>query len=276
MNHTPSSQPTRPVGQKGKAISPAKYYIGTSWKMNKTVREAIDYAKSLVRQLDTITGLEQVQVFLVPPFTAIAAVKEHTLGRCLVGAQNMHWCDWGAFTGEISAPMLVDLGADLIELGHSERREYFNETDGRINQKVLNAVKHGLRALVCVGEKADDKQFGVSGETLGRQVRIAVNRLAKADIARVWIAYEPVWAIGAEGVPAEPDYVRDMVAHIRKVLRDALGRAGTQVPVLYGGSVSRDNAASILHHGGCDGLFIGRSAWEADGLVEIIRRCLAP
>ncbi len=255
-------------------MNKVEYYIGTSWKMNKTVREAVAYSQSLLRQLDAITGLERVQLFLVPPFTALSAVKEHTRGRCLVGAQNMHWDDAGAFTGEISAPMLVELGAELVELGHSERRQHFNETDARINQKVHNALKHHLRPLVCVGEKADEKIFGVSRETLGRQVRIAVHGVDETNASRIWIAYEPVWAIGTEGVPAEPAYVRDMVLHIRAVLRDALGAAGAQVPVLYGGSVHRENATSLLHEGGCDGLFIGRAAWEADGLAEIIRRCL--
>jgi L-erythrulose 1-phosphate isomerase len=256
-------------------MNPSTLYIGTSWKMNKTIREAIAYCQSFVGQFDTITGREHLQVFLVPPVTALAAVKEHTLGRCLVGAQNMHWDDSGAFTGEISAPMLIELGADLVELGHSERRVHFNETDASINRKVLSALKHRLRPLICVGETADEKRYGVALDVIARQIRIALNAADQEDAGRVWIAYEPVWAIGSGGSPAESGHVREAVAHIRSVLHEVIGASGSHVPVLYGGSVDPGNAAELLHHGGCDGLFVGRAAWESDGLVEIIRRCLA-
>lgn len=250
-------------------------YIGTSWKMNKTICEAIVYCQSLVRQLDTIADRDRVQVFLMPPVTALAAVREHTQGRCLVGAQNVHWEDSGAYTGEVSAPMLVELGADLVELGHSERRAHFNETDLLINRKVHQALKHGLQPLVCVGETAAEKRFGVAPETIARQVRIALHGVAGADAARVCIAYEPVWAIGTGSEAADPSYVRDKVGHIQNVLRHSLGSAGARVPVLYGGSVDPENASTLLCEGGCDGLFVGRAAWEPEGLVEIIRRCLA-
>lgn len=243
--------------------------------MNKTIREAVAYCQSLVGQLDTLADRERVQVFLMPPVTALAAVRKQVQGRCLVGAQNMHWDDSGAFTGEISAPMLVELGADLVELGHSERRAHFNETDALINRKVHGALKHRLQPLVCVGETADEKRFGVAREAIARQVRIALHGVEAEDAARVWIAYEPVWAIGVGSVAAEPDYVRERVEHIRSILLHSLGSAGARVPVLHGGSVDRENAATLLFGGGCDGLFVGRAAWEPAGLIEIIRRCLA-
>ena len=141
--------------------------FGSNWKMNKTASEALDYVQRLLELLDKAENIEdRAQVFLIPPFTAIEAVKRASLGRFLVGAQNMHWEDSGAHTGEISAPMLCELGVDLVELGHADRRQYFNENNVCVSRKVRTALRHNLRPLVCVGESAEDRDFGVEKETV--------------------------------------------------------------------------------------------------------------
>ena len=153
-------------------MNPPRLYLGSGWKMNKTVREAVDYVARLLAILPTLEGVDQVQLFVVPPFTALEAVKRQSGERLWVGAQNMHWAEKGAYTGEISAAMLAELNVDLVELGHAERRRYFNETDADINRKVQAALAHGLRPLLCVGETLEEKQAHAEHETVGRQLEI--------------------------------------------------------------------------------------------------------
>lgn len=241
---------------------PPTAWIGTSWKMTKTLAQAREYAQVLA-------GLEWpagVQPFVVPPATAIAAVAEILPpgGPVLVGAQDAHWEDEGAWTGEVSVPQVKDAGARLLEIGHSERRAHFGETDERVNLKVHAALRHGVLPLVCVGEDAAQRSAGSAVEVVSAQVRAALEGVA--DDARVVLAYEPVWAIGAGGSPASPDDIVAVVAAIGAV-------AGPGRPVLYGGSVSLDNAAALVKVPGVDGLFVGRSAWDVEGfkaLTEIV------
>jgi triosephosphate isomerase len=156
------------------AMNSHRILFGTNWKMNKTRQEASDSTSRLLELLETTRGIEQAQVFVIPPFTAIDAVKRASGGKLWTGAQNMHWAKWGAYTGEISAPMLIELGVDLVQLGHAERRRYFNETDTEVNRKVHSALRYALRPLICVGEQAEDKEFGVARETLSRQIKIVL------------------------------------------------------------------------------------------------------
>ena len=212
---------------------------------------------------------------LFPPFTAIEAVKRASLGKFWVGAQNMHWEDSGAYTGEISAPMLRELGMDLVELGHAERRQYFNENDVCISWKVRAALRHNLRPVICVGESAEDRNFGVENETVMRQVRMAITNVKPQDAQNLILAYEPVWAIGEEGTMASPDNVREMSGHIRCVLESNLGtEAASRVPIIYGGDVNENNAPQILRDGGVRGLFIGRAALQVENFIHLIRACL--
>jgi len=248
------------------------FWIGTSWKMNKTLRQARDYAQQLLPAAEWRDP--RLQAFIIPPFTALAtvceALKETPL---LVGAQNMHWADHGAYTGEISPPMIKDCGAALVELGHSERRSLFNETDKTINCKVQAALAHGLRPLICVGESERDKRYGLAAEVVAMQVKIALHGLMPAALRQVLIAYEPVWAIGESGIPATPDYANEMHGRIRLVLA-ALTAEAAQVPILYGGSVNLQNCRDLAAQPQIDGLFIGRAAWEAAGFLEIVRAVL--
>jgi triosephosphate isomerase len=186
-----------------------------------------------------------------------------------LGAQNMHEQDFGQFTGEISPLMLKEIGVDIIELGHSERRQYFNETDEAVNKKALAALKHGFTPLICIGEQQADKDYGVSKEMLAKQLKIALTDVPATAIGQFWIAYEPVWAIGVGGTPAATPYVEEIHDFLRQVLIDRYGPSGQAVPLLFGGSVNINNASNYARLDNVDGLFIGRSAWEPD-LFEAI------
>jgi len=247
--------------------------LGAGWKMNNTVQEAEDYAGRLRWALDGMTGLEEMQLFVVPPFTAIAAVKRLSAGRFWVGAQNMHWEESGSYTGEISAPMLAELGVDLVELGHAERRHYFNETDETVRRKVLAALHHGLRPLVCIGETLQDRESGVAKETISRQIRMGLSGVAPECASMLMLAYEPVWAIGEDGTTASAREVSIMNTHIRQVLGEILDTQAASVPVLYGGTVDEENCRELLLEGGPDGLFVGRAAWHVEGFTRLIEAC---
>jgi triosephosphate isomerase len=246
-----------------------KFRVGTGWKMNHTLQMARDYARTLA----AAERPAEIELFVLPPATALAEVARHLEGSGVrVGAQNAHWAEKGAWTGEISMTMLADAGASLVALGHSERRTHFNETDLDEHRKVRAALDKGLTPLVCVGETADEKRLGAAIETNARQARMALAGLTHAEAARVWLAYEPVWAIGEGGVPAAPAYADDRQARIVEVARGVTGR---RVPCLYGGSVTAANCAALLRQPHVDGLFIGRAAWEVGGYLDILARCAA-
>jgi triosephosphate isomerase len=248
----------------------SKAWIGTSWKMNKTLPEALAFAEALVAA--EATRDPRIQRFVIPPFTSIREVKGVLCATSVkVGAQNMHWADRGAWTGEISAPMLVDCGMDMVELGHSERREHFGETDETVGLKVEAAVRRGLIPLICIGETLADRESGKADEVLAREVLGALGKLTPdRKSAPILLAYEPVWAIGEKGVPASPEYADARQARILDVAASTLGR---RPPCLYGGSVSPNNCAELIAYPHIDGLFIGRAAWDAAGYLDILARC---
>ena len=247
-------------------------WIGTGWKMNFLRAEAEAYVDELGVALQGGVP-EGLQIFVVPPATVLRAVRERAKGLpLLVGAQNMHWEESGAFTGEISPAMVKDCGADLVELGHSERRAMFGETDAAVNRKVHAALAHGLTPLVCVGETADEKRLGAARESVVRQAKIALHGVPAQRIPEVLLAYEPVWAIGAGGTPAEPGYAAQMHAALRAAIGEVHGAAtAARCAILYGGSVDLGNARPFLAEREVDGLFVGRTAWKASGLVALIR-----
>lgn len=247
-------------------------WVGTSFKMNKTLAEALDFAEALATA-DAARD-SRIQRFVIPPFTAVREVKARLKDTSVkVGAQNMHWDDAGAWTGEISAPMLTDAGLDLVELGHSERREHFGETDETVGRKVESAVRHGLTPLICIGETLAEREAGQADAVLKRQVEGALVRLeGEAKTRPVLLAYEPVWAIGVNGIPASADYADDRHARIAETARACLG---VDVPVLYGGSVNPGNCVELITKPHIDGLFIGRSAWAAPGYLDILARVAA-
>ena len=247
-------------------------WIGTSWKMNKTLAEARAFAKGLLDAEERADA--RIQSFVIPPFTAVREVKSMLRETSVkVGAQNMHWADDGAWTGEISPSMLKDCGLDLVELGHSERREHFGDTDEIVAAKTEAAVRHGLTPLVCIGETLAQREAGQARNVLESQVRAALSQLKGAQKnAPLLFAYEPVWAIGVHGVPATSDYADARHSEIGAVAADVLGRV---VPCLYGGSVNPENCEELMSCPHIDGLFIGRSAWQVEGYLDILARCAA-
>lgn len=248
-----------------------KFLLGTNWKMHKTEAEAILYTKDLIKLVD---DYPMYQFFIIPTYTDLKEVKKLTdTSNIQLGAQNMHWQDEGAFTGEISPLMLNELGIDLIELGHSERRQYYNETDFTVNYKVLAGIKYGLKPLICIGENINEKEWDATNETLAKQLKIALKDVDKKDVVNTIIAYEPVWAIGENGIPAEPSYAGEVHTFIRKLLTSMYDEnIAKDIPILYGGSVNIDNAVSLKNQPNVDGLFIGRSAWNIETFRIIAKR----
>jgi triosephosphate isomerase len=246
------------------------FWIGTSWKMNKTLAEARAFAEGLVAA--DATRDPRIQRFVIPPFTALREVKSMLADTSVkVGAQNMHWADDGAWTGEVSPVMLKDCNLDIVELGHSERREHFGETDDTVGLKAEAAVRHGLIPLICIGETLAEREAGRAQEVLATQVRGALAKLTgDQKDATILLAYEPVWAIGANGVPATADYADARQAEIIALSQDVLGR---KLPCLYGGSVNPQNCEELISCPHIDGLFIGRAAWKVEGYLDILTRC---
>ena len=241
-------------------------WVGTSWKMNKTLAEGREWASGL---RDHLAGAapEGVQPFVIPSFTATAAVRE-VLGEdspVLLGVQNAHWEDAGAWTGEVSVPQAKDAGAQIVEIGHSERREHFGETIETTRLKVAATLHHGLTPLLCIGESAEVKDSGGTSEFILDQAHGALEGLDEQQLSRVVIAYEPIWAIGEQGRPATVEELIEPFA--------ALGEqyTGKVAGLLYGGSVNLENAAGLLGIEHATGLFVGRTAWQLEGYLELLR-----
>jgi L-erythrulose 1-phosphate isomerase len=242
-------------------------WIGTSWKMNKTRAEAIAFAEALVASPFALTN--ECQPFVVPPFPYISDVASRLAKTFVkIGAQNMHWADHGAWTGEISPVMIKDCGATLVELGHSERRTYFGETDETVALKTQAAVKHGLTALVCIGDTRAEFDADETAAALERQVRGLLKYVSAQARGNVIIAYEPVWSIGEGGTPATPEFANEQHIKIDALVRKLTGDA---LPILYGGSVNPQNCVALAGQSHIDGLFIGRSAWDVQGYIGIMK-----
>ena len=241
-------------------------WIGTSWKMNKLRADARAYAETL--KASAVADTTSAQLFVVPPFPSIADVADILRGtRVKVGAQNMHWEDKGAWTGEVSASMVKDCGAVLVELGHSERRTFFNETDETVALKVRAALANDLLALVCIGDTRAEYETGATADILAKQTRGALKYLGQRAPGRVIIAYEPVWSIGEGGIPADPDFANEQHGKLKALTAEL---AGEPLPILYGGSVNRENCVALANRSHIDGLFIGRAARDATGYIAII------
>jgi triosephosphate isomerase (TIM) len=244
---------------------PRTPYIAANWKMNKTVAEASDFIDALLPRI----AATQNDVVVCPPFTALHEVVERRRGTAVrVAAQNMHEAESGAFTGEVSAAMLVELDVEAVVLGHSERRQYFNETDEALALKVPAALAADLEPILCVGESEAARDGGQTEEVLERQLQADLAEVFDDDIARVVIAYEPIWAIGT-GKVATPEQAQEACAFIRDVLR-ARGAAADDVRILYGGSVKPDNAAELLALPDVDGALVGGASLDAEDFAAIV------
>jgi triosephosphate isomerase (TIM) len=240
-------------------------YIAANWKMNKTVAEAAEFVDALLPRI----AATQCDVVLCPSFLALAEVVERRRGTAVrVAAQNMHEEEWGGFTGEVSAPMLVELDVEAVVLGHSERRQYFGETDEALARKVPAALAAGLEPILCVGESEAARDGGETEEVLERQLQVDLATLESGQLAEVVVAYEPIWAIGT-GRTATPEQAQEACAFIRDVLR-MRGAATEQVRVLYGGSVKPDNAAELMLKPDVDGALVGGASLDPADFAAIV------
>jgi triosephosphate isomerase len=249
-----------------------RQYIAGNWKMYKTASEAREYVQRLLSRLPMGNG---VDLALCVPFTALAATVDALGGSDVhVLAQNMHQESEGAYTGEVSAPMVAELGVNGVLLGHSERRQYFNETDRALQEKVPAALEAGLQPMLCVGESEEEQEAGDTQRKLRHQVQEALEKVPDKRLQDVVIAYEPIWAIGT-GKVATPEHAQDAIGFIRALVGDRSEEAAQRVRVLYGGSVKPDNARDLLGQPDIDGALVGGASLDPDGLVEIVKAAAA-
>jgi triosephosphate isomerase len=241
--------------------------IAGNWKMHKTIAEAEMFISGLLPRISSVDG---VDVAICPPFTALQAMVDSTRGsRVEVFAQNMHEAPQGAFTGEVSAPMLTEIDVHGVVLGHSERREYFNEIDRSLAQKVPAATAAGLKVILCVGETEDEREAGETQRKLRHQVQEGLENLEDAQLGDVVIAYEPVWAIGT-GKVATPEQAQDAIAFVRALVADRDKEQAERTRILYGGSMNAENAAELLALPDVDGALVGGASLDPESFAAII------
>jgi triosephosphate isomerase len=242
-------------------------FMAGNWKMNKTVAEAEAFIAALLPQVATCSG---VDVAICPPFTALEPMIESARGsNVAVYAQTMHEADSGAFTGEVSAPMLAELDVDGVILGHSERREHYNETDRALALKVPRALEIGLVPILCVGETEEEREDGNTERKLRHQVQEGLEKVPVERLAEVVVAYEPIWAIGT-GRTATLEQAQEAIGFVRALVEDFDKAAGGQVRILYGGSTKPDNIAELLTLPDVDGALVGGASLEADSFAEMV------
>jgi triosephosphate isomerase len=238
-----------------------------NWKMYGTHTEAVALVAGLKA---AVAGLADREVLVAPPFTALAPVAAALQGsKILLAGQNLHWEDSGAFTGEVSAPMLRDVGCTHVIIGHSERRQLFGETDEAVSKKVEAALRHGLTPIVCVGELLAEREAGRTLAVIERQVSGALKGLTPDAIGSLVVAYEPVWAIGT-GKVATPEQAQEVHAAIRGML-SKIGKAAAAARVLYGGSVKPDNVDGLMRKPDIDGALVGGASLKVESFARIVR-----
>jgi triosephosphate isomerase len=249
------------------APSQRRPLIAGNWKMHKTVAEAETFIQALLPRVSTA---DRVDVAICPPFLALQAMLDSTRGsRVEVYAQNMHQGDEGAFTGEVSAPMLCELGVHGVVLGHSERREHFGETDRALALKVVAALGAGLKPVLCVGETEEERERGDTERKLRHQVQEDLAKVPTERLGEITIAYEPIWAIGT-GQVATPEQAQEAIGFVRALVADRSKEQAERTRVLYGGSVKPDNAAELLALPDVDGALVGGASLEADSFAAIV------
>lgn len=240
--------------------------VAGNWKMNTDLAEAVRLASEVARTVDG----EGATVAVCPPFVSLEAVAEMLRETAVrLGAQTMHYEESGAFTGEVSAPMLASVGCHYVILGHSERRQLFGETDEAVGKKVEAALRHGLVPILCVGETLEQREAGEEEAVVRRQLDGALGGASVEDGAALVVAYEPVWAIGT-GRTASPEQAQAMHAVIRQDLGERFPAAGDAVEILYGGSVKPDNAAELFAQPDIDGGLIGGASLDAGSFARIV------
>ena len=242
-------------------------YIAGNWKMNKTVAEAEEFIQAL---LPRVAAADGVDIAICPPFLALQAMVDSARGSQVeVYAQTMHEAPSGAFTGEVSAEMLSEIDAGGVLLGHSERRQFFNETDRALQAKVPRALEAGLKPMLCVGETEEEREAGDMERKLRHQVFEGLDKVPKDRLPEVTVAYEPIWAIGT-GKVATPDQAQEAISFVRALVADLDKAAGDAVRILYGGSVKPGNAAELLSLPDVDGFLVGGASLEAESFAALV------
>lgn len=243
--------------------------IAANWKMNKTVKEALGFVEEF-RVL--VTDVKERDIVLCPPFTSIWAIKNLLSdGNIKLGAQNVFWEEKGAFTGEISPPMLKELGCQYVIVGHSERRCYFGETDEGVNKKVKMCLNYGINPIICVGETLKQREQGKTKQVVETQVRAALKEMTPTQIEKVVFAYEPIWAIGT-GKTDTPEEANNTIGFIRQIIEDVSSYEVSQkVRIQYGGSIKPDNIDSFMAQTHIDGGLVGGASLNAESFARIVK-----
>ena len=249
-----------------------KTIIAGNWKMYKTIGEAIELANGLKRQLFDIPN-DIIEIVICPSFVALSEVAEIiTDTNIKLGAQDMHWQEEGAFTGEVSAKMLKDVGCQFVIIGHSERRQYFGETNETVNKKIKTALKYNLTPIMCVGETLEERENGLTFKVLDEQVKNSLKDISDAELTKIVIAYEPVWAIGT-GKNATPKQAEEAQKYVRQLLKKMYNEEVAQnVRIQYGGSVNPDNIVDLVRQPDVDGALVGGASLKIETFSEIVRK----
>jgi len=247
--------------------------IAGNWKCHKASQEAVELVQELRKRLD---GVEGVDAMVCPSFTVLAAVAAQLNGSTIgLGAQDLFWEPQGAFTGEVSAPMLVDVGCRYVLVGHSERRRVLGETDEMVHRKLLAALTHGLTPILCIGETLAEREADQTVAVLARQLSAALNGCESRDYPRLIVAYEPIWAIGT-GRNATPEQAQEAHRFIREWLTKRCGaQAAESIRIQYGGSVNGANAAELLRQADVDGALVGGASLKAEAFSAIVKAAVA-
>jgi triosephosphate isomerase len=245
--------------------------IAGNWKMHKTAAEAVLLAREI---REAVTKIDKVEVVLCPPFTALSAVQDVIAGTKVgLGAQNLHWEEQGAFTGEVSPLMLAGL-CHYVIIGHSERRQYFAETDETVNKKIKSALAHKLKPIVCVGENLEQNEAGQTSAIVGGQIKAAFDGLSAEQAAGIVVAYEPIWAIGT-GRNAQPSDANGTCSVIRGILAELYGNDVAQkIRIQYGGSVKPENVEAYMSEPDIDGALVGGASLKSDSFVALVKGAL--
>ncbi|MDR1012618.1 MAG: triose-phosphate isomerase [Coxiellaceae bacterium] len=243
-----------------------------NWKMNKTVADGVSLANVLREKLHSNRAITKLEVIIAPPYTALSKIADILRDSSLkISAQDMFWEDFGAFTGQISASMIKDAGATHVIIGHSERRQFFHETDTEVNKKIVAALKHDLIPIFCIGETLIDREERRVKETITAQITNGLSNIVRDDITKIVIAYEPVWAIGT-GITATPEQAEEVHTIIRELLTKKIGESYANViRIIYGGSVKPSNAMELLSKPNIDGVLVGGASLKAEDFIGIIK-----
>jgi len=250
-------------------INNKKPFIAGNWKMFKTIPEAMELAKTLKEASSELTDVELV---VIPPFTALSEVSQVLEQSSIqIGAQNLFWEEKGAFTGEVSAPMLKDVGCQFVIIGHSERRQYFGETNETVNKKIKAALSYELIPIMCIGESLEEKEKEQTIDKVGTQIKTGLDDLREEEMSQVIIAYEPIWAIGT-GLTATPSQAEEVHSFIRNNIEEKYGKkTGSCAIILYGGSAKPANTYELLKEKNINGLLVGGASLEAESFIHIAK-----